>query len=382
MRQRVFWLVVVLVSATLGGRPAVAAEAVADDPAATYARARTAFEAGDLVTAGTLFDALVARYPDNADYLLGLGQVRLAAKDSTAAITVLERARDLAPEYADVLQVLANAYAARADEAAVRAARSRTAHLAPEGIPVFAGQPPREGATQSCRITAAVGSEATRTERNETWHESAVLVEYTGSAGGLGGFRAARSRRFGEEDSLYELFGSLPLTERVSVAARGQFSPTHRVRLERGGFVETSLVLDRGWVVTAGAGRAQYESGPSDKVAMTLERYFGRYRAAYTAATVQPEGGPWSPVHRLSGSLYYDDDSRLNLNLSVGEETDESVTGAPSLAFDTWGAGLSGRHWFTPRVAVDYAAGYDGLESDSGEHFDRTTFYVGLAFRL
>lgn len=136
-------------------------------------------------------------------------------------------------------------------------------------------------------------------------------------------------------------------------------------------------------MITAGGGRTDYESGPSTKASMTLERYFGRYRAAYTATTVQPEGGPWSPVHRLSGSWYYgDNDSRLNINLSLGKETDESVTGAPSLAFDTWGAGLGGRHWFTAGFAVDYAAGYDGLESDDGEHFDRTTLYVGLAFRF
>ena len=97
----------------------------ADDPEATYRQARDAFQAGTLAVAAELFADLAHRYPDNADYLLGHGQVLLAQGRATDAVDVLERALVLAPTYADVALVLANArraqQAALAEDAAARA---------------------------------------------------------------------------------------------------------------------------------------------------------------------------------------------------------------------------------------------------------------------
>lgn len=381
MPQRCWLVGLLAIFIALVGGPLAAEEGVLD-PELTYRQARTALHAADFGTAERLFDNLVRQFPDNADFLLGLGQARLAAGHVDAAIEVLEEAHRLAPRYVDVLQVLASAYAANGDDKAARATRVAAAQIAPDAAWLKARAPAAAVLARDGRLTVAMATAATRTERNDTWHESAINMEYAWSKRRIAGFRAARSQRFGQDDSLYEIYGSLPLSPRIIVTGRGLYSPSHRVRHKNGVLAEVSIALAKGWVVTVGGGRTRYNSGPSDKGTLTVERYFSDYRLAYTAMAVQPEGGPWSPVQRLGGSWYYGDDSRLNFNLAAGEETDESVIGASSLKFDTWGAGLGGRHWFTPRFAVDYSVGYEGLESSRGDHLDRTTFYAGVAFRL
>ena len=381
MRQRHWVISLLLIVTGLSGSLLAEGEAV-QNSAEAYEQARAVLHAADFDAAERLFGNLVERFPDNADFLLGLGQAYLAANHVDRAIGVLEQARQLAPHYIDVLQVLASAYAAGGYHQAAELIRADAAQWAPDVAWLNASASSNEVLAQHGRLTVGFTTEATRTERNDTWHESAFSAEYAWSRTKVAGFRAARSQRFGEHDSLYEVFGSLPLTSRVMIAGRGLFSPSHQVRHKSGALVEISAALSKGWVVTVGGGRTRYNSGPSDKGTLTLERYFGSYRLAYTAMAVQPQGGPWSPVHRLGGSWYYGVDNRLNFNLATGEETDESVTGAASLKFDTWGAGLGGRHWFTPRFAVDYSAGYEGLESSRGDHLDRTTFYAGIVFRL
>lgn len=349
-----------------------------------YDAARAAYISGDFATARHRFQELADRFPGNADYLLGLGQARLALGDTAGAIAVLERARTLAPDYPDVLQVLASAYRRSGDAAAEQAVREAAARLTPDApwlaaLPVSTAQRQR-GVTRD-GVVLALTTEATQTEREETWREHAFNAEYAWNRRRLIGFRAARSQRFGQRDSRYFLYGALPLSQGLTLSVETQASPTHRVRPEWGMRGALSAAVGSGWLVTVEGARIDYDIGPSDEAAVTLERYFGAYRAAYTYKSVQPSGGPWSPVHRISGSRYYGDDSRVTLNLALGEETDPSVTGAPAVAFDTWGAGFGGRHWLTPRLGIDYALGYEGLESDRGNHLDRTTVYVGFAVR-
>lgn len=348
-----------------------AAGAASDDPEAAYRRARAAFVAGDIEAAASSFADLAARYPDNADYLLGHGQTLLATGRPHESVEVLERALALAPDYADVSLVLANARRALAAKRAAADARIRA------GLDVTHQEPPGAG-----RTTVTYGVESTLTERDDTWREVVAGIEYAWTRRTRLGARAARSERFDRKDSLYEVYGSLPLSERFVIAGRGYYSPTQRVRLHYGGIIEAAAVLGGGFVLNVGGGRLQFENGPSDLVTTTLEYYFGAFRLAYTAAVVEPEGGPWSPAHRWSASWYYGEDSRLNLIGGFGEETDESVLGAPLLRFDTWGAGFHGRHWLTPAFGLDYVAVYNGLESKRGNHLDRTTYYAGVVFRF
>ncbi|MGQ0658955.1 MAG: YaiO family outer membrane beta-barrel protein [Chromatiales bacterium] len=351
------------------------------DPDALYGEARAAAKAQRYDEAESRFRALAEKYPDNPDYLLGLGQALLAQGRVKEAVNILERARALAPQYLDVLQVLAQAYRASGDPDAARRTYVAALSQAPEAEWARVGLATLARTGQS-RVTVALGSETTYTERDDTWHESGIAVEYSWAPRSLLGIRAARSERFELDDDLFEFYASVPATRRITVSGRGQFSSTHRARLEHAGFLEAALALKHGYVVSLGGGRTDYTIGPSDSIAASIERYVGDYRLAYTLTMTDPEGAGWSAAHRWSVSRYYAHGSHVGVALGFGKETDVTVTGSPALEFDSWGGGIGGRHWLNDHIALDYGLGYTGLESETGDHLDRTTLHVGVAARF
>ena len=364
------------------------AAAASAAPRVTVATARAALLAQDYGAAANAYTALSTSEPTNADYLLGLGQAQLGLSQTTAAIATLERAHALAPAYLDVLQVLASAYRRAARPADARKIYNDALTLSPavawarDGLtataPADARGPP---APADGRWIFTSGFESTLTERDDTWHEQSIGLAYGWAPRAHLGLRAAHSERFNADDSLLAVEASLPLGTRVTLAASGVVSPSHHVRVQHGGLLEASLALPHGLGLSLGGGRMIYDNGPSDLLSTTLESYVGAFRLAYTATLVKPPRAGWTPAHRWAGNWYYGAENMLGVQIARGEETDATLIGATALIFDTWGAGINGRHWLNRHFALDYAAGYNGLESPRGDHLDRTTVYFGVALR-
>ena len=70
-----------------------------------YERARTLARSGATEAALAEFDALLAEFPDDADYLLGRAQMLARLGQNAAAVETAERALDIAPDYEDVWQL-------------------------------------------------------------------------------------------------------------------------------------------------------------------------------------------------------------------------------------------------------------------------------------
>lgn len=345
----------------------------------SYESARAAMRALRFDEAENSFRALLIQAPENADYLLGLGQVLSARSRPHDAIPILEKALALAPRYLDVQQVLAGAYLAVGNRAGAHAIYRHARDQDPTLAWATTGLAAREEPTH--RVTATTGMEATLNERHDTWREVGVGVDIAWPNRARVGARAARSERFDQDDEIFDLYGSVPVTERITIAGRGQFSPSGRARLETAGVVEATLALNDGWVFTLGGGRSIFPTSRSDLITTTLEHYFDQFRIGYTATLIKPQTIGWQAAHRWFGSVYYGTDSAVSLSLAYGVETDETLVGAAAAKFDSWGAGFNGRHWLTAGFGLDYALGYNGLESPRGDHLDRTTFYVGIAVR-
>ena len=79
-----------------------ALETAPDDPTLRYHHARVLALAGANEAALAGFDALLADYPNDADYLLGRAQMLARLGDDAAAARSAERALNLAPDYEDV----------------------------------------------------------------------------------------------------------------------------------------------------------------------------------------------------------------------------------------------------------------------------------------
>lgn len=290
--------------------------------APSYEAARAALSAQRFDEAESSFRALLAQAPDNTDYLLGLGQVLCARSRPQDAIPILEQARVLAPAYLDVQQVLAGAYLALGNRAAARAVYRSALDQDPTLAWATAGLTATREDTVY-RLTATTGMEATLNERHDTWREVAIGVDVAWPNRARVGMRAARSERFDQDDEIFDLYGSVPVTDRLTFAGRGQFSPTGRARLETAGVIEAALALSGGWVFSLGGGRSIFPTSTSDQITTSIEHYFDQFRVGYTATLIKPQTIGWQAAHRWFGSWYYGTDSALSLSLAYGVETDE-----------------------------------------------------------
>jgi len=91
-----------------------------------------------------------------------------------------------------------------------------------------------------------------------------------------------------------------------------------------------------------------------DLGSMTLERYVGRYRAAYVVYVSRLGGGETSASHRVHGDLYYGRlSSSVGLSVSAGEEV-ENVPPLDVVRTPVRAVAVVGRQWLTPRWFVVY----------------------------
>ncbi len=347
-----------------------------------YTAARSAFVTRDYATAEVRYRALLSVEPANADYLLGLGQTLLAAGRPREALVPLERARALEPAYTDVKLVLANARAALDEEARAREAMLNTLSEAPTTVHPHGELEAVPSGDDAKAFTLTTGYEVTANERPDPWYEAGIGLDYAFDRRTRIGARVARSERFGQEDNLFDVYASLPLTTRLSVSGRGQFSSTGRARVERAGFLEAAVSVGSGVVISMGGGRSVYATSSLDQLAPGIEYYVGNWRLAYSALLAKPRSIAWQAVHRFNVTNYYGDGDQLALNFGEGVETDESLLGVAAAKFDTWYLGFNGRHWLAPEFGFDYGVSYNGLQSPRGDHLDRTTFNVGIAIRF
>ena len=88
-------------------------------PTQRYELAKTFASSGGLEAALAEFDALLAEFPNDADYLLGRAQMQARLGRTAEAIETTERALTLAPGYEDVWQLRLQLAQRAGDDAAV-----------------------------------------------------------------------------------------------------------------------------------------------------------------------------------------------------------------------------------------------------------------------
>lgn len=206
------------------------------------------------------------------------------------------------------------------------------------------------------------------------WRETALVLAWKPAAGQalFGGWR--ETRRFGLEDREASAGLYQPLGTGWSLRAEGTSSDTHRVLARWSALVELSRQFEGGWVGAFGVKQSGYAQGESRLLTATVEKYFGPWRAGYTAYLSQPEGGGWSPAHRVALSWYRGDLTHLTLSLARGREVENDPrTGL--LASDIRAVSLAG----ALEVAPQWAVTFEGGQHRQGSLYTRR--YGRLGFR-
>jgi hypothetical protein len=89
---------------------------------------------------------------------------------------------------------------------------------------------------------------------------------------------------------------------------------------------------------------------------VTLERFWDRYRGAYTMASGRAEGGSTATSHRLQLDYFYSDQSSFGLSYTTGRSFDSRFGLNTLTPVDSNNVGVIGEHWFGRSWAINYNA--------------------------
>ncbi len=116
----------------------------------------------------------------------------------------------------------------------------------------------------------------------------------------------------------------------------------------------------------------------ADLGTVTFERFWDRYRGAYTLASGRAEGGGTATSHRLQLSYFYSARSSVGLSYTTGRSFDPTVPLTGMTPVETSNLGVVGEHWFTPSWGINYNA----LLEDRGVEGLKPEIRVGLRLRF
>ncbi len=342
-----------------------ALESTPGDEELRFDRARQRAWAGDYEGALTDYEHLLADAPDNPDYLLGVGQTLLWSGAPDEALTPLIRARAIAPDYEAIwrAEFQARAAANEADDGFLDQARERFPDAA------WLPAPPRrswevEGSVRYDHLTRGA----------DDWQEiRGDWLSYR--RGGLTWSGHARQAwRFNDSDQELGLALSRPLGSSWSGRLDGTVSPADGFLPDRSLGISAGRPLPYGFGVDVGLRRSVYPDIHVDSGRVTVERYMGRWRTAYSAFLTRLQGGSNQIGHAVSLTRYYHQRSHMGITISAGTEDEyEAATGAIE-PFTVRSAVINGRHWF----AEDWAISWEGGFHEIKDTYERWGIQLGL----
>lgn len=203
--------------------------------------------------------------------------------------------------------------------------------------------------------------------------------------------------RFSLEDQEILLGGYIPLSNLWTANAEVTTSTNHIFLPQWSALGNFHLRMGKGWGAEFGYQYRQYTgtgtsagtttSVPSEHI--TLEKYFGNWRAAYTYNLSQPSG--LNPLglpgvintdntssHSFMLNYYYQNRSSITLNYTFGREVENVGPPTGVAVMDTSGINLWGSHWINDRWGITYGAGIN----NQLPYYTRNSVQVGLFLKF
>lgn len=163
------------------------------------------------------------------------------------------------------------------------------------------------------------------------------------------------NERFGLQDSDWLAGFYHPLGALWTLNAEAGASPTHRVLPAYTAAFNLTRKLDGGWGLGVGGRDTRYTDARTDAALLSVERYLGDWRAAYTFTSTRLVGAATSPGHRLQLNRYYGERSTFGMAVSHGQEA-ENVPPVGVISTEVSSLAFFGRHWLGRQWAVSYEA--------------------------
>jgi YaiO family outer membrane protein len=348
--------------------------AAPDDEMAQFTLARVLAWAGDHTAALAQYDALIAAHPVNVDYSLGRAHVLAWTGRDEAALSELARARSLAPDYADVWR-LELALLARRDDSAVRLRelRSQAAARFPASDWWQDSDEHESTAPATAETELAFGSLRERLSNGAPdWTSSFVQVSRRGNEGALLYGAIRREERFDRSDSIVAGGAGWHVLQRWSLGFDLDLGSNVDFVPRVAATAWAQLNSPGGWETQFRLRQRDYGDVDVTSAAVTLGRYFGDFRAAYTLDISRLQGAATSAGHSATLSFYATDRTQLNVTVAAGDEA-ETIGPGRVLRMDVGGYSLGLRHTLNDRWRLSGSLG----SHRQGDFYTRR--YVGFS---
>jgi YaiO family outer membrane protein len=255
----------------------------------------------------------------------------------------------------------------------VRAARALGALLAlGAAVPAALAEGPRT------EIEAWTGREKL-TRGYSPWTDTGVALEHRTGARQFFGARLRETERFDARDREAGLAAYQPLGAGWAASLDFTASDTHRVLARRALLGQVERSFGAGWGAQLGLKRSRYVSELGSDTAelrlLTVERYVGDHRIAYTFYSGRLEEGGSAPSHRVQWSVYLAERSSLGVSAASGREV-ESVAPGTLVSTDVRNLSVFGRYAFHR----DWAASAEASSHRQGDLYRRNGLRLGLRY--
>jgi hypothetical protein len=117
---------------------------------------------------------------------------------------------------------------------------------------------------------------------------------------------------------------------------------------------------------------------------LTFERYWDRYRGAYTFFSGRTDTGSLATGHRVQLHYFYSERSSVGLAYTTGRPFDPAMGFGNTVATEVNNLGVTGEHWISPTWAINYNAGvnYNVLTPESNVSGLKPELRLGLRLRF
>lgn len=340
-------------------------------PSSRYEHAMTLARLGETAAALMELDALLAEFPNDADYLLGRAQMQARLGLNAAAIETAERALVLAPSYEDVWQLRLQLAQRGEDAAAVAALRAQVAARFPDATWWQPAAPPPE-----YRRWLSAGSGADQLSNGAPdWSRQFLRFDWENAGSGALYGEISRSERFEERDSSLYVGGIWDALPRWQLGAALAVTEDARFLPERELSLDATRAWAGGWGAALGARQRDYATGDVRSYSFTGEKYFSDYRVAYRLDHSRQSGADSALTHALTLNWYPSDKRSLGVTFGAGEEI-EIIGLDQLLRTSVDNVTLTGNEKLSKRLALRWWLG----THEQGDFYRRD--YAGLSIRI
>lgn len=365
-----------------------------DDEMGVFFLARVLSWGGKTGEALERYGSLLAKSPQNTDYLLGKANTLFWAGREAEALPLVEVAIGISPSYEELWRLKITILAGMGDDFRDKAIAvqkeamrrfpqggwdivpepSRQTHAAPLALGNALQTPPG----RSVELGAGYSHERL-TNGFADWKSVYMEGARYFSQQSAVYMAAQNAERFSLSDGEMLAGFHYPAFKTVSFNAEAAHSPTYDFLPRWSALLKAQWEFADGKLVHFGGRHTEYAQASVDLYLATAEAYFGNYRASYTFYQSHPQGAGVESSHLLQMNLFYGNNAENSISLSVsGGREAESVGGGRILVSDVQSFTVLARHWLGESFGITCAL----IHHKQGELYSNDGIRLGIRFRL